>query len=381
MTPANPTLLFGSNATFVESLYEDYLADPTSVDADWRRYFETLKNGQTEVAHSTVQRAFAELARQGVRRVAAAPAAGAPAVTHGISALIYSYRLMGHLEAAINPLSLKPAERVPELEPGYYGLTEADMNTPVTDGGFTGTLREVLAQARETYCGHIGFEYGYLPRIEREWLQGRIESSRGKPRFDVKTKKRILEKLGGAEGLERYLHKRYVGQKRFSLEGGESLIPAMDRMIHGAGEKGVKEIVFGMAHRGRLNVLVNIMGKKSKTLFDEFEGKKVLPGDFSGDVKYHLGFSSDLETEGGSVHLTLPFNPSHLELIDPVIEGSVRARQDRRGDSAGDTVLPVLIHGDAALAGQGIVAETLNLSRLRGFKTGGTIHLVINNQV
>jgi 2-oxoglutarate dehydrogenase E1 component len=383
MNSADPTLLYGGNATFVEALYEDYLADPTSVEPEWRAYFDKLRgsaNG-SETAHSAVQAAFAELVKKGANvRVASAPGMGSPG-TYGSSRLINAFRLMGHLEAKTNPLSLRPQERVPELEPSYYGLSDADLAQQVSDGAFTGTLREVLAAVQETYCGAIGFEFAHLPRVEREWLQGRIEANRGRGRYDAETKKRILAKLTAAEGLEKYLHVKYVGAKRFSLEGGDSTIPMLDQLIQSAGQKGVKEIMVGMAHRGRLNVLVNTFGKKSQNLFDEFEGKQEQLSGLSGDVKYHIGFSSDVETPGGSVHLALAFNPSHLELVDPVVEGSVRARQDRRGDAKRDTVLPILIHGDAAVVGQGIVPETLNLSQLRGYATGGTVHLVINNQV
>ena len=377
---ADPTVMYGGNASFVEALYEDYLTDPLSVTPEWREYFEGIRGSGRgpEAVHSTIQRAFAELARNGRRHVVAAePPSYARA---GVTALINAYRSMGHLKAQFNPLG-RPETRVAELEPQYYGLDEADLASQVSDGDLSGSLKEVLASLDQTYCGTIGFEYSYLPRIEREWLQRRIESAQARHAFDPATKRQILAKLNAAEGLERYLHKRYVGQKRFSLEGSDTLIPVIDQLIRRAGKQGVKEIVIGMAHRGRLNVLINILGKKPRDLFSEFEGKNVLPGDISGDVKYRLGFSSDMPTEGGLVHLALAFNPSHLEIIAPVVEGSVRARQDRHHDETHDQVLPVVIHGDAAVAGQGVVAETLNLSQLRGFTTGGTLHLVVNNQV
>lgn len=377
---ADPTVMYGGNASFVEALYEEFLNDPLSVSPEWRAYFEGVRGavGGPETAHSAVQRAFAELAHQSRRQVVAAEAPPYPRA--GVIALINAYRAMGHLKARFNPLG-RPESRVAELEPQYYGLNEADLNSTITDGDLKGSLKEVIQTLEETYCASIGFEYSYLPRVEREWLQHRIESAKGRARFDATTKKQILGKLTAAEGLERYLHKRYVGQKRFSLEGGETLIPMLDQLIRRAGKQGVKEIVFGMAHRGRLNVLINTLGKKPSDLFDEFEGKNVPPDDFYGDVKYHLGFSSDQMTEGGSVHLALAFNPSHLEIIGPVVEGSVRARQDRHHDATRDKVMPVVIHGDAAVGGQGVVAETLNLSQLRGFTTGGTVHVVVNNQV
>ncbi len=377
------TLMAGSNAAFLEALYEDFLADPQSVAPEWRTYFEALKvAGQApEVAHSPVQRAFAELVQSG-RHLAVAPVATECApVQQGVGALISAYRAYGHLRAKFNPLKLRPQEDVPELELGYHGVNAADLDYPVSYEGFHGPLRQVFEDLRTTYCGPIGFEFAYLPRVEREWLQQRIESARGRGQFDKATKLRLLAKVNAAEGLEKYLHQKYVGQKRFSLEGGDSLIPLLDQAILGAGKQGVKEVVVGMAHRGRLNVLVNIFGKKTSQLFAEFEGKKELAPNISGDVKYHLGFSADLETEGGPVHLALGFNPSHLEIINPVVEGSVRARQDRRSDLERSQVLPVLIHGDAAVSGQGVVTETLNLSQLRGFTTGGTLHVVVNNQV
>src|SRR5919201_2485674 len=277
----------------------------------------------------------------------------------------------------------RPAQ--PELEPGFYDLTEADLEQTVNAGSFVGidrcTLRTLLQALRDTYCRNIGFEYMFISdRTQRQWIQERIEPTRGMPKVSPEEQKRLLQKLTEAEHLERYLHTRYVGQKRFSLEGGESLIPSIDELIQRAGGAGVQEIVIGMAHRGRLNVLVNVLGKMPKDLFLEFEGKapSELP---SGDVKYHNGFSSDLTTAGGPVHISLAFNPSHLEIVNPVVEGSVRARQRRRDDKTGDQVLPILLHGDAAFAAQGVVMETLNLSGTRGYGTGGTVHIIINNQI
>lgn len=379
MKSSDPTAMSAGSASFLESLYEQFLADPSSVDPDWRGYFEALRgpHARAEVAHSGVQRSFLELAS----RRAASPSVSCEPVQHGVSALINAYRSMGHLAAKFNPLHLRPNLPVPELELGYYGLSTQGLESPVSDGAFEGSLREVIAALQETYLGPIGFEYSYLPRPEREWLQHRIESAHGHDRFDPPAKRRILDKLNAAEGLEKYLHMKYVGQKRFSLEGSDTLIPMLDQGVQHGGSLGIQEIVVGMAHRGRLNVLVNIFGKKTSDLFAEFEGKKAYAEHISGDVKYHLGFSSDVQTRGGPVHLALAFNPSHLEIIDPVVEGSVRARQDRREDHDRNRVLPILIHGDAALSGQGVVAETLNLSQLRGFATGGTVHVVINNQV
>lgn len=390
MDSANSTIMYGGNASFMEALYEDYLHDPYSVDQEWRGYFDQLRTLGVggDIPHSPIQHAFLEMAQNkrgitlmaaGEKSVSKAPSK-APE-TYGISALIGAYRLMGHLRANINPLKLRPTEQVPELELNYYGLSSEKLEIQITDGGFEGTLAQVLEQVRSTYCGSIGFEYAYLPRLEREWLQDRIERGLGRANYTPEQKKRFLSKLTAAEGLERHLHITYVGQKRFSLEGSETLISVLDTLILHAGQQGVKELVIGMAHRGRLNVLVNTFGKKPGDLFKEFEGKKVYNPDISGDVKYHMGFSSDVQTEGGPVHLALAFNPSHLEIVNPVVEGSVRARQDRRGALGRREVLPVVIHGDAAVVGQGVVAETLNLSKLRGFGTGGTVHIVVNNQV
>ncbi|MDO8280748.1 MAG: 2-oxoglutarate dehydrogenase E1 component, partial [Burkholderiaceae bacterium] len=277
-------------------------------------------------------------------------------------------------------------EKIPELDPAFYGFKDADQETVFDTGNTffgkeTMSLRELLNALRETYCGTIGDEYMYLTdHHNKRWWQQKLESIRSKPQFSPEKKRHILDRLTAAEGLERFLHTRYVGQKRFSLEGGESFIAAMDELIQMGGMVGVQEIVIGMAHRGRLNVLVNSLGKMPADLFAEFDhtAPEELP---SGDVKYHQGFSSDVTTPGGPVHLSLAFNPSHLEIVNPVIEGSVRARMDRRADPQGKQVLPVLVHGDAAFAGQGVVMETLALAETRGYFTGGTVHIVINNQI
>ncbi|MEB3197761.1 MAG: 2-oxoglutarate dehydrogenase E1 component [Candidatus Sericytochromatia bacterium] len=372
------TILDGSNAAYVEALYEDYLTDPNAVPDAWRQFFDGQRNGAADVPHRDVVAAFAELAAMGPSPVIAVAPATDRQGARG-DALVEAIRTQGHLQAAINPLF--PAAAVETLSPAHHGLGQEDLAAPYSAGPFRGTLQSVLDQLLATYCGPIGFELSHLPETERAWFQQRIEAWGGTQLPDVTTRQRALMRLTAAEGLERYLHKRYVGQKRFSLEGGEALIPMLDQLIQRGGATGVRECVIGMAHRGRLNVLINVLGKKPSDLFAEFEGKKALPAHLAGDVKYHMGFSSDVETPGGKMHLTLAFNPSHLELVNAVVEGSVRARQDRRRDASGASVLPVLIHGDAAVIGQGIVAECLNLSQLRGFKTGGTLHLVVNNQV
>ncbi len=377
------TIMSGGNAAFIEGLYEAYLADPQSVDPQWRAYFDELRGGAHETPHSAIQQAFYQLGTQR-RGGAVVPAPqGVSGAQQAAGALITAFRVYGHISAHTNPLKMRGLPVVPELTPEYYGLSAADLNEQVQDGPFSGPLRDVIAQLHDTYCGPIGFEFNYLPANERAWFQERVEANRGRGVFSRDERRRLMSKLNAAEGLELYLKNKYPGVKRFGLEGGESFIPLLDRIIQQAGAVGVKEVVLGMAHRGRLNTLVNIFGKPSSVLFDEFDGKKKLSDnpDVAGDVKYHMGYSSDVRTPGGPMHLALAFNPSHLEIVSPVVHGSVRARQDRRGDEARRSVLPITVHGDAAVSGQGVVMETLNLSRLRGFATGGAVRIVINNQV
>ena len=381
--------LYGANAPFIEELYEAYLRNPDSVSDAWREYFEEVKGAAQEVSHTLIRQTFVELAkRHGNGQAAAAPApaiAGAEKKQVSVLQLINAHRFLGARHANLDPLKRQEKPYVPELDPAHYGLTEADMDTVFNTGSLVGpdqmTLREILKAVKETYCGSIGVEYMYITdTAQKRWIQNRLEGVRAKPSFTAEYKRHILERLTAAEILEKYLHTRYVGQKRFSLEGGDSLIPLLDLLVQHSGKHGVQEMVIGMAHRGRLNVLVNTLGKMPKDLFSEFEGKHTgeLP---SGDVKYHQGFSSDVMTPGGPMHVTVAFNPSHLEIVNPVVEGSVRARQHRRGDKQGMQVLPVLLHGDASYAGQGVVMETLNLSQTRGYGTGGTVHIIVNNQI
>jgi 2-oxoglutarate dehydrogenase E1 component len=387
--------LFGGNAPYVEEMYEAYLDNPGSVPENWRAYFDALQHvpatdgsEKRDVAHAPVVESFAQRAKANafVNRVAGTDLTIARKQVH-VQSLIAAYRFLGTRWADLDPLKRQERPKLPELEPSFYGLSESDMdiNFSATNTYFTTgenmTLREIVQALRDTYCASIGAEYMHITDpAEKRWWQERLETVRSKGTFSVEEKQRILERLTAAEGLERYLHTKYVGQKRFSLEGGESFIAAMDELVQRAGERGVQEIVIGMAHRGRLNVLVNILGKMPADLFAEFEhtAPEHLP---SGDVKYHQGFSSDVSTPGGPVHLSLAFNPSHLEIVNPVVEGSVKARLDRRGDASGAQVMPVLVHGDAAFAGQGVVMETLALAQTRGYFTGGTVHLVINNQI
>ena len=387
--------LFGGNAPYVEEMYEAYLDNPGSVPENWRSYFDALQHlpavdgsDERDVAHAPVVESFAQRAKANAlgSRASSADLAIARKQVH-VQSLIAAYRFLGSRWADLDPLKRQERPKIPELEPAFYDLSEADMDISfsATNTYFSTaeqmTLRQIVQALRETYCGSIGAEYMHVTQpIEKRWWQERLESIRSKPHFSADQKKHILDQLTAAEGLERYLHTKYVGQKRFSLEGGESFIASMDELVQRAGVKGVQEIVIGMAHRGRLNVLVNTLGKTPAELFSEFDhtAPENLP---SGDVKYHQGFSSDVTTPGGPVHLSLAFNPSHLEIVNPVVEGSVKARLDRRGDVKGRSVLPIIVHGDAAFAGQGVVMETLALAQTRGYFTGGTVHLVINNQI
>jgi len=388
----NSAHLSGGNAAYVEELYELYLHDPNAVPEEWRTYFQKLPaegSTATDVSHSTIRDHFVLLAKN--QRRAQPVSAGSVSSEHEkkqveVLRLIQAYRMRGHQAAKLDPLGLWQRPAPVDLSINHYGLTNADLDTTFRAGDlFIGkeeaSLREILEALQQTYCRTIGAEFTHIVDSEqRSWFQQRLESVRGRPSFSADIQSHLLERVTAAEGLEKYLGTKYPGTKRFGLEGGESLIPMLDEMIQRSGSYGTKEVVIGMAHRGRLNVLVNTFGKNPRELFDEFEGKKKVELG-SGDVKYHQGFSSNVMTAGGEVHLAMAFNPSHLEIVSPVVEGSVRARQDRRNDTVGDKVLPISIHGDAAFAGQGVVMETFQMSQTRGFKTGGTVHIVINNQV
>jgi len=385
--------LSGGNASYVEELYELYLHDPNSIADEWRSYFQKLPqaNGSagSDVSHSTIREHFQLLAKHQRRPVGVV--GGQTSSAHekkqvDVLRLIQAFRMRGHQGSDLDPLGLWKRDEIADLTLADYGLTEADLDTPFRTGELhigkeEAPLREILDALKATYCSTFGAEYMHIvDSDQRRWFQQRLESVRGKPQHSATTKRHLLERLTAAEGLEKYLGTKFPGTKRFGVEGGESLIPMLDEIIQRSGSYGTQEVVLGMAHRGRLNVLVNILGKNPRELFDEFEGKKKIDLS-SGDVKYHQGFSSNVMTSGGETHLALAFNPSHLEIVSPVVEGSVRARQDRRRDGTGDRVLPISIHGDAAFAGQGVVMETFQMSQTRAFKTGGTIHIIINNQV
>ncbi len=389
----NPLLatshLFGANAAYIEALYERYLDNPAAVPGEWRDYFDRLAQLPgclaRDVPHRPVIEAFAEQAQRGGYRAAAAhPVDDKKQVS--VLQLISAYRRLGVRWANLDPLKRQERLEFNELEPSFYGLSASDINTVFNAGSFQGVAErasfgQILDALKETYCGSIGVEYMYISNLaERRWLQARLEPIRARGSYTPAQKLRFLERLTAAETLERYLHTRYVGQKRFSLEGGEALILALDELIRVAGAAGVDDIVVGMAHRGRLNVLVNTLGKSPAMLFDEFEGKKAQDLT-SGDVKYHLGYSSCVATPGGPCHISLAFNPSHLEIVNPVVAGSVYSRQHRRAPVGKEKVMPVLIHGDAAVAGQGVNQEMLNFAQTRGYGTGGTVHVVVNNQI
>ncbi len=386
----------GGNLEYIEELYEAYLADPASVSEQWRKYFNDLPgvigSTQSEKALSSIEQQFEGLPRRSDAPIVIQPALAVEQVSASHEAkqvsvvqLISSYRVRGHQQAKLDPLGIMPREEVPDLKLDFHLLSEADLSTtfktqPLYVPLSEAPLADIIAMLERIYCSSIGYEFmGIVDLEQKQWIQRRIESSAGQPAFSDEARLHILERLSAAEGLEKHLDSKYPGTKRFGLEGGESLIPAIDDIIQRAGEHGTKEIVISMAHRGRLNVLVNTLGKNPADLFNEFEGKVVYSG--SGDVKYHQGFSSNVMTPGGEVHCSMGFNPSHLEIGSPVIIGSVRARQDRRQDAIGETVLPLCIHGDAAFAGQGVVMETLQMSQTRGYGTGGTVHIIINNQV
>ena len=385
----------GGNAEYVEALYESYLQDPNGVSPEWRDYFDKLPLVQSDAStvhdlpHSVLRERFARISKMRVRTDATV-ANDAHATEYErkqvrVVQLISAYRQRGHQQASLDPLALARRPAVPDLDLSFHELSDADLDTTFQVGTlYFGRSEATLSQIRDdlqrTYCGTVGAEFMHIVNTEeRHWIMNRMEAVRSAPEFTREQRLNILRQLNGAEGLERSLGSKYPGTKRFGLEGGESLIPMLSEAIQRVGGYGAKEICIGMAHRGRLNVLVNILGKNPIELFDEFEGRVAYIG--SGDVKYHQGFSSNMMTPGGEVHLALAFNPSHLEIVSPVVEGSVRARQDRRRDPVGNSVVPIVIHGDASFAGQGVVMETFQMSQTRAYRTGGTLHIVLNNQI
>jgi 2-oxoglutarate dehydrogenase E1 component len=386
--------LQGGNLAYVEQLFETYLTDPNAVPEEWRSYFDRLPSVDgykgRDVSHASIRQQFEHISRNQrfltTGGVPASATADADKKQIRVLQLINAYRFRGHQESSLDPLGVWARTTVEDLDPAFHELSEADYDLEFQTGSLcfgaeTMRLKDIVEGLRQTYCGSIGAEYMHIVDTRKKrWFQQRMEPVRSRPNFEVPTRKHLLERLTAADGLEKYLGSRYPGVKRFGLEGAESLIPCLDELIQRAGSYGAKEIVLGMAHRGRLNVLVNTLGKNPKELFDEFEGKK-LADSGSGDVKYHQGFSSNVMTDGGEIHLALAFNPSHLEIVSPVVVGSVRARQTRREDKDGAQCVPIVMHGDASFAGQGVVMETLQMSQTRGYGIGGTLHIVINNQV
>ncbi len=394
MSTPEPSHLYSGNTAFIEELYERYLENPAGVADEWRRYFDALQREPAQPDSGAGAQAPEPVRAAKVEQVPASEPAIAVNTDNkkqsSVLQLINAHRFRGHQQADLDPLKQYERPEVPELDPSYYNFSEEDLTRIFNTGSLFApdelTLAEIFYIVKSTYCRTIGAEYMHINETEhKRWIQRRLEESEGHHQFSPEKRKRVLERVIAANALEEHLHRKYVGQKRFSLEGGESLIPLLDEIVQAGGEAGVREAVIGMAHRGRLNVLINIIGKLPGELFDEFEGihnqAQDVESSSSGDVKYHLGYSSDIQTPGGVIHLTLSFNPSHLEIIDPVVEGSVRARQDRRNDKSRSQVLPIIIHGDAAFAGQGVVMETFNLSQTRGYSTGGTVHIIVNNQI
>ena len=394
----------GGNAVFIEDLYAQWLADPSAVAQEWREAFAALKGREAgDVPHGAAIARIEAAQRRGGRPSVQAAVESAPSQKQGaVLKLITAYRSRGHLAASLDPLDmantfpepelealgLLPRPSAPDLDPVFHGLGPADFDTEFNTGSLGGPQRQKLGalvdRLKATYAGSIGAEFMHIPDVEpRQWVHEQLERAGGRYEISADDRRRVLEKLVQADGLERYLHTKYVGQKRFSLEGGDSLIPLLDGLIRRGADDGMKDMVMGMAHRGRLNVLVNVLGKPPQKLFAEFDGKFDHADDpgHTGDVKYHMGFSADVKTPARTVHLALAFNPSHLEIVNPVVTGSVRARQTHRRDERHEQVVPVLIHGDAAFAGQGVNMELLNMSQVRGFRVGGAIHVVINNQV
>ena len=386
------SVLAGANSAWLESQYEQYLSDPNSVDEVWRDYFGNLPmvaENTREVAISTIRAQFRQMIGGRVSG-SASKATGSNSTAAElkqiyVTQLINAYRVRGHQLAKTDPLGSHSDAMVREVRLRENGLSDTDLETvfqtPSLEGIEHAPLKDIIAHLEKCYCSAIGYEFMYIDYTpQKDWLQQRIESVASSPSLNPDTRRWLLERVSAAESMERHLGSRYVGQKRFSLEGAESLIVIMSELVRRAGAAGVKDMVLGMAHRGRLNVLVNILGKNPADLFSEFEGKHD-ESLSSGDVKYHMGFSSDIRTPHGHMHLSMAFNPSHLEIVSPVVEGSVRSRQDRYSDKDGDKVLPLAIHGDAAFAGQGVVMETFNMADSRGFSTKGTVHIIVNNQI
>jgi 2-oxoglutarate dehydrogenase E1 component len=395
------SFLSGANAPFIAEMYARYVEDPAAVDPSWRGFFGELTDDPAAVATEVKGASWRprtsriigngrDMETAGVVRKGATDAEVRAAAVDSFRALmlIRAYRERGHLAASLDPLGLEKPKYHPELDPTTYGFGDGDYDRPIFVAGHlsfeTASLRQILAAAQATYCGNVGVEYMHITDPDRRaWIQERIEGERNRTDFTPKGKRMILDRMIAAETFERFCGVKWVGTKRFGLDGAEALIPGLEQIVKRGGQLGLKEVVIGMPHRGRLNVLTNFMKKPFKALFSEFQGNPANPEEVqgSGDVKYHMGTSSDREFDGNVVHLSLTANPSHLEAVNPVVEGKARAKQQQLGDKDRKMVLPLLLHGDAAFAGQGLVPETLMLSELKGYKTGGTLHFIVNNQI
>ncbi|MBV9813135.1 MAG: 2-oxoglutarate dehydrogenase E1 component, partial [Acetobacteraceae bacterium] len=393
------TAFNGANASFLADLYARWVADPGAVDPGFADLFEALNDESRAILTDATGASWAprrlDFGDEPPRKAEPAAPVGTAAIRAATLdslralMLIRAYRVRGHLQAQLDPLGLQARKPHAELDPRTYGFTEADMDRPIfidnVLGRETATVREILGILRAVYCGPIGVEFMHIQDpAQKAWIQQNIESAPWRTAFDAEAKRAIMRRLVEAEGFEVFCQKRYVGTKRFGLEGGEATIPAIHAVIETAARSGVREIAIGMPHRGRLNTLVNVVRKPFTAVFSEFSGESFKPEDVqgSGDVKYHLGTSADLEIAGQPVHISLQPNPSHLEAVDPVVVGKVRARQDMYGDTrTRRSVMAILMHGDAAFAGQGLVYETLAMSQLIGYRTGGTVHIVVNNQI
>ena len=372
----------GGNSEYLEILYEDYLENPNSLPSEWKKYFDSIQNGQIDVSHKSIEEQFRNKKFPTEAKVEISENSKASDVQN----LINAYRRRGHQVADIDPLGLRLKKEVPDLKLGFHNLSENDLESSFSISNFQNSkelsLKDIISSLKQTYTASLGYEFMHImdSRIRR-WFLDKIEGKPTPYSFNSDEQEHILKRLVDSEGLEKFLASKYPGAKRFGLEGGESLVPLLDTLIEDFGSRGVKELVLGMSHRGRLNVLINVMGKKPSELFTEFAEDFEEDDTKTGDVKYHLGFSSNILTSGGEVHLALGSNPSHLEIVNPVILGSVKARQDRRLDSAQDMVVPILMHGDASFSAQGVVMEILQLSQTRAYGVGGTVHIVVNNQI
>ena len=377
---------YGGNSQYLEQLYEDYIKDPSSLKPEWRKYFDSIQNGKADISHNSAIECFRNLKLKTTEIPTISNTTSTTSKSSDVQNLINAYRRRGHQVAKIDPLHLRKEITIPDLELEFHGLSEKDLNNELSISNFQNSkklkLEDILDSLKNTYTSSIGYEFMHIMNSEiRSWFLERIEGKKTPYDFNTSEKQHILKRLVDSEGLEKFLASKYPGAKRFGLEGGESLVPLLDTLIEDFGARGAKELVMGMSHRGRLNVLINVMGKKPSELFTEFAEDIEEDIEHTGDVKYHLGFSSNILTSGGEVHLALGSNPSHLEIVNPVVLGSVRARQDRRLDREQKKVVPILMHGDASFSAQGIIMEILQLSQTRAYGTGGTVHIVVNNQI